>query len=279
MSSTLRARRRSSCARAAPASACAHASPAAAAAARLASRPLTSAIAGRGPRRADAAQDISFARVEGDGLRRVPQSVWAEVCKDAKCSILHLESNPQFDAYLLSESSLFIFPERMIAKTCGQTMLLNLIPHLFTLAEAVGTRPTVLTVRAQRQSSTPVARSCGARAWRRACAVRNGSAAKGAAPGAACCTNTGGQKAVSRNPSRPDLSCPTLRLAPIPARSTATTATASQTSRTSCTAPSPRREPTSTSSSPAPAAPPPSPAATRSSPTRPRAAGTCTWPT
>lgn len=79
--------------------------------------------------------------------------MWAEVCKDAKCSILHHESNAKFDAYLLSESSLFIFPDRMIAKTCGQTTLLNLIPHLFTLAEAVGTRPTVLTVRGKAHAS------------------------------------------------------------------------------------------------------------------------------
>ncbi|KAJ1639657.1 S-adenosylmethionine decarboxylase [Pavlovales sp. CCMP2436] len=89
--------------------------------------------------------DISFARVQGQGLRLVPQSVWVEVLKDAKCSILHRESNDRFDAYLLSESSLFIFPDRMVAKTCGQTTLLKLVPHLFVLGELVGTRPTVLT--------------------------------------------------------------------------------------------------------------------------------------
>lgn len=89
--------------------------------------------------------DIIFARVDGGGLRRVPQSVWSEVCKDAKCSILHCESNDQFDAYLLSESSLFIYADRMIAKTCGQTTLLNLVPHLFTLGEIVGTLPIAIT--------------------------------------------------------------------------------------------------------------------------------------
>ena len=98
---------------------------------------------------------MRFANVEGDGLRRVPQSMWAEVCKDAKCSILHHESNRQFDAYLLSESSLFIFPDRMIAKTCGQTTLLNLVPHLFTLAEAVGARPAMLTVRSPLSPAPP----------------------------------------------------------------------------------------------------------------------------
>ncbi|KAI7880757.1 S-adenosylmethionine decarboxylase [Lichtheimia hyalospora FSU 10163] len=52
----------------------------------------------------------------------------------AKCSILGVISNDYMDAYLLSESSMFIYPHKMIIKTCGTTTLLTALPHVFTIA-------------------------------------------------------------------------------------------------------------------------------------------------
>mmetsp|Transcript_4028 Transcript_4028/g.11425 ORF Transcript_4028/g.11425 Transcript_4028/m.11425 type:complete len:409 (+) Transcript_4028:167-1393(+) len=89
--------------------------------------------------------DMTFSASHNGGLRRVPEDLWTQVLTDAKCSILHRISNDTFDAFLLSESSLFVYPSRVIAKTCGQTTLLNLIPHLFAMASALGMKPLTLT--------------------------------------------------------------------------------------------------------------------------------------
>lgn len=73
-----------------------------------------------------------------DGFRAFSQPVWSELLADASCSILHLQSNASFDAYLLSESSLFVYPYRVILKTCGQTTLLLVLPKLLALAKQLG---------------------------------------------------------------------------------------------------------------------------------------------
>merc|ERR1711957_562485 len=72
------------------------------------------------------------------GLRRFQHDVWSDMLADAACTILHQESNKDFDAYLLSESSMFVYPDRLILKTCGTTTLLLALPKLFALADEVG---------------------------------------------------------------------------------------------------------------------------------------------
>ena len=72
------------------------------------------------------------------GFRSFDQAVWSDVLTDAKCSILHLQEYPHFDAYLLSESSLFVYPTRVILKTCGTTTLILLLPKLLALAARIG---------------------------------------------------------------------------------------------------------------------------------------------
>jgi len=72
------------------------------------------------------------------GLRSFGADDWTEVLAAASCSILHVESNAQFDAYLLSESSLFVYPHKAVLKTCGTTTLLLVMPKLLALAKQIG---------------------------------------------------------------------------------------------------------------------------------------------
>ena len=75
--------------------------------------------------------EVFFSRGEDNGgLRRFQQDTWSGMLADAACTILHQESNKEFDAYLLSESSMFVYPDRLILKTCGTTTLLLALPKV-----------------------------------------------------------------------------------------------------------------------------------------------------
>jgi len=74
------------------------------------------------------------------GLMQFGEETWAGILEAAACTILHRQSSPSFDAYLLSESSLFVFPHRVILKTCGCTTLLLVLPQLIQLATAIGSQ-------------------------------------------------------------------------------------------------------------------------------------------
>lgn len=50
-------------------------------------------------------------------------------------------SNHELDAYVLSESSLFVYPERLMLKTCGTTELLAAVPLLLSLAAGLHMSP------------------------------------------------------------------------------------------------------------------------------------------
>ena len=45
-------------------------------------------------------------------------------------------------AYVLSESSLFVYPDRLVLKTCGTTVLLAAVPMLLDLAASLDMRPS-----------------------------------------------------------------------------------------------------------------------------------------
>lgn len=78
------------------------------------------------------------APVDGRGFRCFSQATWSDVLADAHCSILHSLGNDSFDAYLLSESSLFVYPHKLIFKTCGTTTLLLVLSKLLGLASKIG---------------------------------------------------------------------------------------------------------------------------------------------
>lgn len=73
----------------------------------------------------------------GRGLRALSKSQLDEILKPAECTIVSSLSNDYLDSYVLSESSLFIYPYKLIIKTCGTTKLLLSIPAILQLADSL----------------------------------------------------------------------------------------------------------------------------------------------
>jgi S-adenosylmethionine decarboxylase len=72
------------------------------------------------------------------GLRRLERNDLDRLCARARCTILSCVSNQYLDAYVLSESSLFVYPHLLVLKTCGTTTLLRCIGVLIDLARRLG---------------------------------------------------------------------------------------------------------------------------------------------
>ncbi|KAG7558697.1 S-adenosylmethionine decarboxylase [Arabidopsis thaliana x Arabidopsis arenosa] len=75
-----------------------------------------------------------FLDPEGKGLRALTKSQLDEILNPAACTIVSSLSNSLVDSYVLSESSLFVYPYKIIIKTCGTTKLIFSIPHILRLA-------------------------------------------------------------------------------------------------------------------------------------------------
>ncbi|KAF9164978.1 spermidine resistance protein [Actinomortierella ambigua] len=69
------------------------------------------------------------------GLRIVPKTVWDTMLDIVKCKVLNQIQNDCMDAYLLSESSFFVYPHKLILKTCGTTTLLMALPKILEIAQ------------------------------------------------------------------------------------------------------------------------------------------------
>ena len=67
---------------------------------------------------------------EVGSLRSLGREVWEEIVQKAGAKILSEMSNNRCDAYILSESSLFVFEHKFILITCGRTLLTTAI-HQF----------------------------------------------------------------------------------------------------------------------------------------------------
>ncbi|KAJ4955424.1 hypothetical protein NE237_012207 [Protea cynaroides] len=74
------------------------------------------------------------------GLRRLDFESIEEVLDAVQCTVVSAVGNLFFDAYVLSESSLFVYPTKIIIKTCGTTQLLKSIPPLLSHAHHMGLR-------------------------------------------------------------------------------------------------------------------------------------------
>ncbi|KAA8915210.1 hypothetical protein TRICI_002567 [Trichomonascus ciferrii] len=59
-----------------------------------------------------------------NGLRAVPRAKWEDVLDHVHCKVLSVVQTKEMDAYVLSESSMFVYPHKVILKTCGTTTTL-----------------------------------------------------------------------------------------------------------------------------------------------------------
>eukprot|EP00607_Mallomonas_marina_P000670 CAMPEP_0182429322 /NCGR_PEP_ID=MMETSP1167-20130531/25687_1 /TAXON_ID=2988 /ORGANISM="Mallomonas Sp, Strain CCMP3275" /LENGTH=407 /DNA_ID=CAMNT_0024612771 /DNA_START=224 /DNA_END=1447 /DNA_ORIENTATION=+ len=73
-----------------------------------------------------------------EGLRALSRKQLDILCTKAKCSILSKISTNYLDAYVLSESSLFVYKYKYIMKTCGTTTLLRCLGALLQYADKLG---------------------------------------------------------------------------------------------------------------------------------------------
>lgn len=91
-----------------------------------------------------------FADPGGRGLRSLTKAQLDEILDRAQCTIVSSLKNDEVDSYVLSESSLFVYPYKIIVKTCGTTKLLLSIPPILKMADMLGL--TVSDVRYTRGS-------------------------------------------------------------------------------------------------------------------------------
>ena len=68
------------------------------------------------------------------GLKAVSSDIWKEMLDLVNCKVLSIVESEHVDAYLLSESSMFVFPHKLILKTCGTTTLLSGLPKILEIA-------------------------------------------------------------------------------------------------------------------------------------------------
>ncbi|RWW37447.1 hypothetical protein BHE74_00057439 [Ensete ventricosum] len=84
--------------------------------------------------------ELHFSGDDPLGLRGLCVDALDEVLDAVHCTVVSAAGNRYFDAYILSESSLFVYPYKIIVKTCGTTQLLRSIPLLLRHAADLGLR-------------------------------------------------------------------------------------------------------------------------------------------
>lgn len=76
---------------------------------------------------------VTFVK-DAPGLRALPRAVWDEVLGAAGAAIVSAAQDSWWDAYVLSESSLFVSDHSLTLITCGQTRLVDAVAPLLTHA-------------------------------------------------------------------------------------------------------------------------------------------------
>ena len=74
-------------------------------------------------------------------LRLISKSRYQEMLNYAKCKILSSIESSDCTAYILSESSLFIYDDRIILKTCGTTPLLKALDDIISIGQEIYMKP------------------------------------------------------------------------------------------------------------------------------------------
>lgn len=69
-----------------------------------------------------------------NGLKAVKPETWEGMLDLVNCKVLSIVKSEHVDAYLLSESSMFVFPHKIILKTCGTTTLLLGLRRMLRIA-------------------------------------------------------------------------------------------------------------------------------------------------
>jgi S-adenosylmethionine decarboxylase len=69
-----------------------------------------------------------------DGLKAVSAETWKAMLDLVNCKVLSVLESETVDAYLLSESSMFVWPHKLVLKTCGTTTLLCGLPRMLEIA-------------------------------------------------------------------------------------------------------------------------------------------------
>ncbi len=89
------------------------------------------------------------------GLKRVSTETWKEMLDLVNCKVLSVVTSEHVDAYLLSESSMFVFPHKLILKTCGTTTLLSGLPKMLEIAHQSAGFACSLGLRGRGTVATP----------------------------------------------------------------------------------------------------------------------------
>ncbi len=91
--------------------------------------------------------EIRFAEYDllRNGLRSLSREIWNEFCSKCRCTIIHHDNTEFYDSYILSESSLFVFGNKVMIKTCGTTVPLEGVDFLVVKAREIGLLPTDMT--------------------------------------------------------------------------------------------------------------------------------------
>ncbi|XP_072945031.1 S-adenosylmethionine decarboxylase proenzyme isoform X2 [Epargyreus clarus] len=78
--------------------------------------------------------EIWFTPAKHADLRKITRQQWENVLKIVRCEIISFTQSEQVDAYVLSESSMFVSRRRWILKTCGTTTPLRCVRAVLALA-------------------------------------------------------------------------------------------------------------------------------------------------